>query len=83
MTRFFVFCSQQLGGRADPTLDDQNRASFAFSACSTGAVGVSIKLQKGGKAGFKEAWMEEDSDSPREGTAASPAWRGLDRPPAL
>lgn len=57
------------------------RANFAFSAYSTGSVGVSIKSQKGGS--FKEARMEEDSDYPGEGIVASPAWRGLDRPPAF
>ena len=48
-----------------------------------GAVGISIKSQKRGKACFKEAWMEEGLDYFREGIVANPAWQGLDRPPAL
>ena len=81
--QILFLCSQELGGQADPTLGDQSRASFAFSARSTSAMGISIKLQKRSQIGFKEAWREEGLDCPGEGSTVNPAGAGLGHPPAL
>lgn len=65
LDQILLLCSQELGAQADPTLGDQSRASFAFSACFTSATGISIKLQKGARSalrrpGGRRAWIALD-----------------------